>query len=158
MVRQPVHQLVLVEVVLWVVRQEQRGLVGGGRARAVLIRGERTEIRPRLVEFLRALGDAVEEGVDLLLLLGRLLLGRVVVLGRRTCLAVEGVDLLLDLLQARLGVGRGGGGGRLGEQGHGGEGGRGESGGAYARARSGRTRLAVRRHGSASPSVFRLPS
>lgn len=146
--RHAVHQLGLVEVVLRGVRQEEGRRVRRRGARAVLGGCVAAEFLARVVELLGALGDVVEEGVDALALLCGLLFGRVVLLGRRLRLAVEVVDLLLDLLEARFVVRRGARVGRLGQQGDGGEGRRGEGGGPYAcYARTSGTRLAVRRQG-----------
>ncbi|CAM5641331.1 hypothetical protein SVIOM342S_08525 [Streptomyces violaceorubidus] len=141
--REPVHQLVLVEVVLRRVRERRRrGL--RDRARAVLGGGEGTQLLARVVELWVRWATSSRRVSTFLRCLVVFSLAALLFSVADPGLAVEVVDLLVDLFEGRPVVRRRGA-RRLGQQGDGGERG-GEGRGPYARdAGAGGTRLAVRR-------------
>lgn len=114
----------LVEVAVGVLGEEE-GEGGVDAAVAILGAGHRTEGAAQLVEVALAASDLVLELGYLLLQLLLALLGPVELLGGLLRLFVEGVDLGLDLVLARLGRS---GGGALGGEGHHGGGGGAEHG------------------------------
>ncbi len=156
--RGQVHERGPVGVRLHVRRgQQRRGTAE--RRRPVRRRRAGTALLPRRAEDLGAVGLRAAQAAGAAPLPVGGFLGPARALGRGAGLPVQVVDLALDLLHRRLVVA--GGGHRVlgGQQRHGGEGGRGEADGGGVRAdRTGgaeAARLAMRRQGSASPSVGR---